>query len=834
QLIAKGYFWAVGESTMNEIAAWNGSTWSALGEGLSDSYGHGIAVYDGDLVADRWIWNGGSWDSLSANAPEAQAMAVYDGMLIVGGYMSTAGDVVAHNIAAWNGSSWRALAVGTSVTNGTDKIDAMIVFEGQLLAGRVNTAGNLIVSGLASWNGSSWTDFADDHPSHQAPLGVYEGQVVTNSYGEPTWYDTTAVVTWNGTTWEQLGTPLGGNPSCYSTYLEAFANYGDDLIVAGGFQTANGAPVNGIARWDGSSWSALGSGFGGDCPDVKALVVYDDKLIAGGRFETAGGVAASNIASWNGTSWSPLGSGIGGEYVNVRALAVYDHKLIAAGTFETAGGLTANNIASWDGSSWSTLGTGTSGDDPDILALATYNNRLIAAGEFSHIDGAEVNFIAAWNGSGWSSLGSGIRGDHTEVWALAVYDGKLFVGGDFVIAGGKSSAGIACWDEGVEVVCSMTLEADTICFATDTTATEAPAPKWLQIDSDCSAGELNWTLDTQSLPAWLSASKNSGSNPDSVLLSIVQLGSEVGGGTYQTDLIFLDASSSDTLTSLQVQLIVEAGVQVGTVDAMAGESFAVPIMLHNDQPLAGFTLPLKYYTTQSEYVYVDSFVPNPSIFDGSLLPEKPGIQSGTSLAGMRIPLDSLTVIVDRDSQAIIVSLRPIQPPPIPDSLGIWTLGWAYFTATEQAADEDVLIDTATIVYNEIEYRYEFVLAEGEIVVPDFEPGLISIASLGIGFYDSDLTTLPDGFALGQNYPNPFNASTTVRFALPRSAEVTFEVFNILGQVVARQDLGLLAAGEYQIEWDGADHSGVELPSGLYLYRLQAGNISQTRKMLLLK
>ncbi len=89
-------------------------------------------------------------------------------------------------------------------------------------------------------------------------------------------------------------------------------------------------------------WSALGGTNG----DVYALAVYDGALIAGGQFTTAGGVGASRIAQWDGTSWSALGSGIDSD---VRALAVYDDALIAGGQFTTAGGVAVGNIARWDG-----------------------------------------------------------------------------------------------------------------------------------------------------------------------------------------------------------------------------------------------------------------------------------------------------------------------------------------------------------------------------------------------------------------------------------------------------------------------------------------------------
>src|SRR5256885_11868144 len=94
--------------------------------------------------------------------------------------------------------------------------------------------------------------------------------------------------------------------------------------------------------------------------NVSALAVSGSDLYAGGEFTTAGGSAANYIAKWNGSSWSALGSGMNS---NVYALAASGSDLYAGGYFTTAGGSTANYIARWNGSSWSALGSGMGGGD---------------------------------------------------------------------------------------------------------------------------------------------------------------------------------------------------------------------------------------------------------------------------------------------------------------------------------------------------------------------------------------------------------------------------------------------------------------------------------------
>ena len=89
--------------------------------------------------------------------------------------------------------------------------------------------------------------------------------------------------------------------------------------------------------------------------------------------------------------------------------------------------------------------------------------------------------------------------------------------------------------------------------------------------------------------------------------------------------------------------------------------------------------------------------------------------------------------------------------------------------------------------------------------------------------------VPKDFTLSQNYPNPFNPSTTISFSLPSKSYVSLKVFDALGREVSTLVSQELTAGNYSQQWNP-----VSLPSGMYFYRLQAGNYSETRKLVLLK
>lgn len=94
--------------------------------------------------------------------------------------------------------------------------------------------------------------------------------------------------------------------------------------------------------------------------------------------------------------------------------------------------------------------------------------------------------------------------------------------------------------------------------------------------------------------------------------------------------------------------------------------------------------------------------------------------------------------------------------------------------------------------------------------------------------------IPTDFALMQNYPNPFNPETTIEYRLAQATVVTLEVFNVLGQHIRTLASGPQAAGVYTIVWDGMDQAGLPMSSGVYFCRLQAGDFSSTRSMMLLK
>ena len=98
--------------------------------------------------------------------------------------------------------------------------------------------------------------------------------------------------------------------------------------------------------------------------------------------------------------------------------------------------------------------------------------------------------------------------------------------------------------------------------------------------------------------------------------------------------------------------------------------------------------------------------------------------------------------------------------------------------------------------------------------------------------DGDL--IPEVFALHQNYPNPFNPTTTLRYDLPVDAMVNITIYDIMGRSIKSLVNSNQTAGYRSIRWDGKNNLGEGVSAGMYIYMIQAGEFSQTKKMVLLK
>ncbi len=488
-LYAGGNFISAGGISARNIARWNGKKWFGLGKGLRDNTvnstevnamtgfddGSGFALYaagrfsrSGTLALNNIArWDGASWSAVGAGLNgTVNCLQVFDDgtgpALYAGGEFTASGGQPVPWLARWDGSSWSTVGGGLSGPGSVTEVRSMTVFDdgtGRELCvgGTFNSAGGVAINGIAKWDGTNWSALGAGLTTGPFAMGSYNdgtGAVLfatgeaSGQGGSPDYS------TWDGVEWTAGDTSLQGS-------IRTFFNYDDGsgpvLLAAGSF-TFSGTSIFDAASWDGTSWSPVGSGVsfapdsspGSAFYSINALAVYRDgsnsALFAGGSFGGAGGNSARNICKFDGTDWSQLTTGLDGP---VKAQVVFDDgsgpALYIGGQFFSADGERMNSIARWDGTTLSPVGLRfTPGSD--VRGLAVFDDgtgpALYACGKFNiSPPTAETTVIARFDGSQWTQVVSGSGG--ASVNCMAVYDDGT---GPALFYGGTLSINLSKWD----------------------------------------------------------------------------------------------------------------------------------------------------------------------------------------------------------------------------------------------------------------------------------------------------------------------------------------------------------------------------------------------------
>ena len=404
-LYVGGNFTTAGGNTVNHIAKWNGSSWSAL-----ISSGNGANGINGIVTA----------------------LAVIGTDLYAGGWFTTAGGIPAENIAKWDGTNWSPLGNGLPAAGAINALAAMgnnLYATSYILEPALGGPGNLIVK----WDGANWSSFSvmNDYVSsfYVDGTNLYAGGQFTMAGTVPA----NRIAKWDGTSWSPLGSGMN-----YFVGGTGLTMLGGNLYAGGRFTTAGGTTANFVAQWDGSIWSPFTNGVDNGMNNaVDGLVVIGTDLYASGSFTTAEGVSANSIAQWDGANWSPLGSGMND---GVWRLAAIGNDLYAGGIFTTAGGGSANYIAKWECKPGTSLGSicGVKFNDlngnglkdagelglPNWIINLSYNQAtgpvtLIdttdAKGNycFNALPGGGIYTVSETNQTGWQQTGPASPGTYT-------------------------------------------------------------------------------------------------------------------------------------------------------------------------------------------------------------------------------------------------------------------------------------------------------------------------------------------------------------------------------------------------------------------------------------
>ena len=321
-------------------------------------------------------------------------------------------------------------------------------------------------------------------------------------------------------------------------------------------------------------------------------------------------------------------------------------------------------------------------------------------------------------------------------------------------------------------------------------------------------GRVSYT-DAEGNPVYLIAKSSGTVGVDDFLAFLNAYGSSVGDANYnpQADvnddntvnlddyLIFITSfgrtagpSTKPLVLATGVNQNAEFALSLGSERVLVGELVAVDVSLANVEALMGYGFTLNYDATKFEFVSVVQA-------DEDLLKSTGGETLFHHVAG--------------NGQVEVAT--------------------GLYNGTAVSGGGDIARFVFRVLY-EFEDNARFEIANGLV----FDPSQLQNPAVVAGVLE--LQSTPREFALHQNFPNPFNPDTTIKYDLAESADVTLQIYNVLGQVVRTlvaseaQD-----AGRYQIRWNGMDERGVPVSSGIYFYQIAAdGKFSDVRKLMLLK
>gem|GEM_PF-3653698 len=312
-------------------------------------------------------------------------------------------------------------------------------------------------------------------------------------------------------------------------------------------------------------------------------------------------------------------------------------------------------------------------------------------------------------------------------------------------------------------------------------------------------GALDWNAVAS--VGWINILRDSGSDNDSMVIQIET--ALLAPGLHSGAVTVLDSLAFNRQIEVSVRVNVPPAdtVRIGNVRAIPGNSAVISIDVTLSSLIKGGVIPLRY---DPERINYDSI----------------SFQATDLSAGVELTSEIY------DSSTIAIRFLATDSG-VAIGTGEYHIADLYMTAGQIPGVCG--IDTA---YNDTVYLRLIGINESEIA-PIVIPGTVTIDEpTTVGEFEDKSN--PAEFALSPNFPNPFNGQTVFELTLSERAEVTVEIFNILGQRIARIQDGPLGAGRHKISWDGNMAGVLPAPSGIYFCRAATERSIQIRKLLLLR
>ena len=491
ELIVAGRFCRAGGVPVGNLAAWDGTSWHALGEHDAARAVSALAVYDGKLYLGYessstpcsvlTSWDGASWQRHSTSDPpgfrtprhRVTALAPHAGRLILAGNFSDSTGME-HHLLAFDGVRCSVLDIKALRLKRGSRINALASDNDRLLIG-----GRLLTEQheelvLLYYDGETWTNaFKGSRGEVKSilPCGdhLYVGRrhhkdretaaQVEISYLPP--HDRRlmggahAIWHWDGSAWQILPPRLYGAPRALVFHRGALYVGGSSRALVQPTLQGNGADTIHVGHIvqivNDRAWPvgmAPPAGLGLD-QRIATFAKYEGELIAAGGFSLAGAVGAEKIARWDGKHWAPLGPGLPARLVfhrsprSVNALTIYGGELIAAGDFNNPATDEPPGLARWNGATWAPLPSPSPTDCQPTRVLTVFRGDLIADGIRDAAVHQQIYQLARWDGAAWHPLGDGFD---EPIGALTVFNGELIAGGSFRSIGDLPVPGIAAWN----------------------------------------------------------------------------------------------------------------------------------------------------------------------------------------------------------------------------------------------------------------------------------------------------------------------------------------------------------------------------------------------------